>query len=299
MYEQEDTNWSFVVGLFFGAVAGAAAASLFTPRSGAQNREVVLDKGLVLKDRVTNTTTSVASTVKETTSSAVASLKETTNNTVTSVRETTNNAIATVKETTNNAVETVKEATNTATAKVSDTVATVKEKANTAVERVSEVASTATEKVQEAASTATEKIQDVTSAAADKARSLTSRTEDAAEQTPAAAPPTLIDVSVSERAGMGADTALDDTAEVNSDALATLASINTFEPTMASEPIADDAQLPTAEVQEVLADLVSDEQFEVAQTNGDTLQERTAGTSLGSTDTADVREASEGADRTG
>jgi len=50
----EDHSWSFAVGLFVGALVGAAIASLFTPRSGPQNRELVREQGLVLRDRVTD-----------------------------------------------------------------------------------------------------------------------------------------------------------------------------------------------------------------------------------------------------
>ncbi len=70
MYEDEDTSWSFGIGLFIGALAGAAIASLYTPRRGVENREVVLEKGIVLKDRVSGATSSLTTTVKDTTNSA-------------------------------------------------------------------------------------------------------------------------------------------------------------------------------------------------------------------------------------
>src|SRR5919199_666494 len=59
MYE-EDHSWSFAAGLFVGALVGAALASLFTPRSGPENRELVMEKGLVLRDRVSDAATSKA-----------------------------------------------------------------------------------------------------------------------------------------------------------------------------------------------------------------------------------------------
>jgi gas vesicle protein len=41
-------------GLVIGALAGALAASLLAPRSGAKTREIVRERGLELKDRVTD-----------------------------------------------------------------------------------------------------------------------------------------------------------------------------------------------------------------------------------------------------
>ena len=53
MYDDgEDNSWSFAAGLFFGALIGAGIASLVTPRSGPQNRELVRDgeNGLIVGD---------------------------------------------------------------------------------------------------------------------------------------------------------------------------------------------------------------------------------------------------------
>ena len=55
---RDDSSWSFAAGLFVGALAGAALASLFTPRSGPQNREAVRARGVVLKSRVNDASTS-------------------------------------------------------------------------------------------------------------------------------------------------------------------------------------------------------------------------------------------------
>ena len=45
----------FLAGLFFGAMVGAAAATLLTPRSGAEAREQVAERGLELKSRAEDT----------------------------------------------------------------------------------------------------------------------------------------------------------------------------------------------------------------------------------------------------
>jgi gas vesicle protein len=42
---------SILSGLLFGALAGAAAAALLAPRSGAATRELLRERGLGLKDR--------------------------------------------------------------------------------------------------------------------------------------------------------------------------------------------------------------------------------------------------------
>jgi len=200
MYEDEDTSWSFGIGLFIGALAGAAIASLFTPRSGAQNREVVLERGVVLKERVSGATSSVTTSVKDTTTSAVASVKDATNTAVTkvsdtvstvkekasaaaeTVTETASSAVSKVSETATSTVEKLQDAASTAAERVSDAASTATEKvssvAATTSEKVSSAASTATEKVSTVASTAAERISDVASTATEKARELTGRTQD-------------------------------------------------------------------------------------------------------------------------
>jgi gas vesicle protein len=46
-----DRNGSLLSGLLLGILAGAAAAALLAPRSGAATRELLRERGLVLKDR--------------------------------------------------------------------------------------------------------------------------------------------------------------------------------------------------------------------------------------------------------
>lgn len=170
MYEQhEDSSWSFAIGLFVGATLGAALASLFSPRTGQQNRETVREQGLVLKARVSNATTTAATTVKDRTDIVVARF----NDTATTVKEKTSSAVETVSETASTAATKVQDAVATAKETVSETAATVKEKASSAVETVSETASSAAAKVQDVASTAAAKVQDVASTATEKARTLT------------------------------------------------------------------------------------------------------------------------------
>lgn len=48
---QHNNDMLFLAGLFFGAVVGAAAAALLTPRSGAEAREQVAERGIELKNR--------------------------------------------------------------------------------------------------------------------------------------------------------------------------------------------------------------------------------------------------------
>ncbi|MBK9941841.1 MAG: YtxH domain-containing protein [Kouleothrix sp.] len=48
---QRTNDALFLAGLVLGAVAGAAAAALLTPRSGAEAREQVAERGLELKNR--------------------------------------------------------------------------------------------------------------------------------------------------------------------------------------------------------------------------------------------------------
>ncbi len=52
---QKNDDMLFLAGLFFGAMVGAAAATLLTPRSGAEAREQVAERGLELKSRAEDT----------------------------------------------------------------------------------------------------------------------------------------------------------------------------------------------------------------------------------------------------
>jgi len=141
MYDNsEDHSWSFAAGLFVGALIGAGAASLFTPRSGPQNREMVREKSLVLKERVSDVATSTTTKVSDASST---------------VTERVSAVAATVADRASGAVATVQEAATTAATKVSDV-------ASTATEKVSDTASAAVAKVSEVASTATEKARDLT-----------------------------------------------------------------------------------------------------------------------------------------
>ncbi len=335
MYEDDDTSWSFGIGLFIGAVAGAAIASLFTPRSGAQNREVVLEKGVVLKERVGGATAAVTTSVKDTTTSAVTSVKGATNTAVSKVSDT----VSTVKEKAAAAAETVTETASSAVSKVSETASSTVEKlqdaASTAAERVSDVASTATEKVSTVASTAAERVSDVASTATEKARELTSRAQDT---TPATIIPDTRGV-VSEASYDAEDvrpattSPLSDTAALAStestgtsslrntsastEPLQVLSSLDTFEPTMADITAATTIDPSTLALEETTAaasttdvynaqfaggtttpaELQSDEQFEVTDMEQDQApQSGVDPTSTAGTHT-DVREASEGAER--
>ena len=55
--DAEDNSWSFAAGLFVGALIGAGLARFFTPCSGPQNRDMVREKSVVLKERVSGVTT--------------------------------------------------------------------------------------------------------------------------------------------------------------------------------------------------------------------------------------------------
>lgn len=49
-YEQsEGTGWAWMKGVFFGALAGAAAALLFAPRSGDETKQVLREQGQELR----------------------------------------------------------------------------------------------------------------------------------------------------------------------------------------------------------------------------------------------------------
>lgn len=335
MYEDEDTSWSFGIGLFIGALAGAAIASLFTPRSGAQNREVVLEKGVVLKERVSGATSSVTASVKDTTSSAVTSVKDATNTAVTKVSDT----VSTVKEKATAAAETVTETTSSAVSTVSETasstVVKLQHAASTAAERVSDVASTATEKVSTVANTAAERVSDVASTATEKARELTGRTQDTATATATpdtrsvvseanydaedrrpATTGTLRDTPSTSGGQSSGMSSLSGTA-TSAEPLQVLSSLETFEPTMADitasttiDPTALDLEetatgTSTADIYNAQfggatitpAELRSDEQFEVTDMELDQQQQNAVNASTTAGTNADVREASEGAER--
>ncbi|HNP70676.1 MAG TPA: YtxH domain-containing protein [Kouleothrix sp.] len=49
--KQQNSDMLFLAGLFAGAVVGAAAAALLAPRSGAETREQVAERGIELKNR--------------------------------------------------------------------------------------------------------------------------------------------------------------------------------------------------------------------------------------------------------
>ena len=171
MYE-EDHSWSFAAGIFVGALVGAALASLFTPRSGPQNREMVRERGLVLKDRVTDATSTATNRVGDAT---------------TSVTGRVGNVTSTVTERVSGAASTVAERASTVAATVADragdAITTVQETASTAATRVVEAASTATEKVTDVASTAATRASEVAATATEKARDLAGRGADTAGTT--------------------------------------------------------------------------------------------------------------------
>ncbi len=327
MYEDEDTSWSFTIGLFVGALAGAAAASLLTPRSGRANREVVLEKGVVLKDRVTSTTSSVTGSVKETTNSAVTSVKGATSSAVSKVGDT----VTTVREKAHVAAETVTDAASTAVTRVSETASSTVEKlqgaASTAAETVSSAASTAAETVSSVANTAAEKVSTVASTAAEKVQGVTGRGDETTEGTVPVPPATVIaseasydaeDVRPATRgaAGTAAGVSVTEPA-ADAQSLSVLHSIDTFEPTMAdvtaSTTIDPDAlaledtspegstasvyssQFSTSSVAAAQTELRSDEQFEVTDLTVD--EQSGAGSRAVAGSDTNVREASEGADR--
>jgi gas vesicle protein len=47
----QERGSAMLSGLLLGALAGAAAAAMLAPRSGAATRELLRERGLVLKDR--------------------------------------------------------------------------------------------------------------------------------------------------------------------------------------------------------------------------------------------------------
>ena len=275
MYEQEDSSWSFAIGLFVGALTGAALATLFTPRSGQQNRELVLEKGLVLKERVSDASASVATSVKDTTSSAVSS----------------------VKDTTSSAVSSVKDATTTAVSKVSDTVSTVKEAAGTAVEKVSDTASSTVEKIQSAAGTAVEKVSDVTSTATDKARELVGRTQGESEAVDLPSTTTLASEARYDAEDVRPATTTAPTSTITSQPNVGLTATTTEEETTYAAASRTTTAGVLPESRAAAAELASPEQFETTEVPGG-MSSATSTRAVAGTD-ADVREASEGADRNG
>ncbi len=313
MYEDDDTSWSFGIGLFIGAVAGAAIASLFTPRSGAQNREVVLEKGVVLKERVGGATAAVTTSVKDTTTSAVTSVKGATNTAVSKVSDT----VSTVKEKAAAAAETVTETASSAVSKVSET-------ASSTVEKLQDVASTAAERVSDVASTATEKARELTSRAQDTTpatiipdtRGVVSEASyDAEDVRPATTSPLSDTAALASTESTGTSSLRNTSA--STEPLQVLSSLDTFEPTMADITAATTIDPSTLALEETTAaastmdvynaqfaggtttpvELQSDEQFEVTDMEQDHApQSGVDPTSTAGTHT-DVREASEGAER--
>lgn len=177
-FEEEDSSWSFAIGLLVGAVVGAAVASLFTPRSGAQNREAVIERGLVLRGRVTDASDTVTTRVRDTASTVRGGAERigaAAGATVERVQEVANTAASTVKDVASTAAERAQTIAGTATEKVQDA-------ANTAAAAVSEVAGTVSERAQSVAGTVSERAQGVASkvqgaagAAAERARQATGR----------------------------------------------------------------------------------------------------------------------------
>jgi len=167
--DAEDNSWSFAAGLFVGALIGAGLASVFTPRSGPQNRNMVREKSVVLKERVSGVTTTATTRVSDAASTVAGRASA---------------VASTVGDKAASAASTVQGAASNAASKVSAVAATTTEKvsavASTATEKVSDVASTATEKVSTVASTAATKVSDVASTATEKARELTGRTSESA-----------------------------------------------------------------------------------------------------------------------
>jgi gas vesicle protein len=169
MYERsDDHSWSFAAGLFVGALIGAAAASLYAPRSGPQNRELVREKGLVLKERVSDVATTATTKVSETTAS---------------VTERASAVATTVADRASSTVHSVQEAASTAATRVSET-------ASVASEKVSGVASATVAKVSDVKSTATTKVQELTGQATGDSTSaeVASVEADAGTQNTATAP---------------------------------------------------------------------------------------------------------------
>lgn len=181
-FEEDDSSWSFALGLLVGAIVGAAVASLFTPRSGAQNREAVIERGLVLRDRVTEAGDSVtskvrdtATTVKDRATEGVERVGAAAGATIASVQDAANSAAATVSEVAGTAAERAQTLASTATERV-------QEAANTAAATVSEVATSVNERAHVVAETVGERAQDVATrvqgvagAAAERARQITGR----------------------------------------------------------------------------------------------------------------------------
>ena len=165
----EDNSWSFAAGLFVGALIGAGLARLFTPRSGPQNRDMVREKSVVLKERVSGVTATASTRVSDAASTVAGRASA---------------VASTVGDKASSAANTVQEAASNAASKVSAVAATTTEKvsavASTATEKVSDVASTATEKVSTVASTAATKVSGVASTATEKARELTGRGSESA-----------------------------------------------------------------------------------------------------------------------
>ena len=130
----DDSSWSFAAGLFVGALTGAALATLFTPRSGAQNRETVRDRGLVLKARVNEATTSA---------------RESANATATTLRGTANTAVDRVQST----VQTVRSRVSDVTERVSDTAERVGDRVSSITQRGQDTPDTTADNARDAMGT--------------------------------------------------------------------------------------------------------------------------------------------------
>jgi gas vesicle protein len=137
---RDDTSWSFAAGLFFGALTGAALASLFTPRSGSQNREIVREKGLVLKEQVTGATSSATSTVRERANVAATRVSST---------------VQTVRERAEDVAERASEVVDTVNTRVRETADAATDRASELAHRAQDVAERARQQSTTASSQAT------------------------------------------------------------------------------------------------------------------------------------------------
>jgi hypothetical protein len=239
--------------------------------------------------------------------------------------------VTAVKEKASAAVETVSEAASSAAHRVSETTTSTVERiqdvASTAAEKVSVVASSATERVSTVAGTAAEKVSGAASTATEKARELAQRAQSSTATSTPTVPSTT---SVVSEANYDAEdvrpatsgSVRDVSATLNASApssasttpLDVLHSIDTFEPTMADVSAAStieagtassavstadvfNAQFEASPVAEAQAELRSEEQFEVTDTSVDQERERGVGGTTVAGTNADVREASEGTER--
>jgi gas vesicle protein len=75
--QAESSDASLVLGLIVGAAIGAGIAFILAPRSGQETREAIREQGLILRDRVQETTDSVRQKAADATGSAQASAEQT------------------------------------------------------------------------------------------------------------------------------------------------------------------------------------------------------------------------------